>query len=303
MDVLNAMKIFRAVAERGGFSAAAASLGLSKASVSKQVAALEDRLGARLFNRTTRKLSLTEVGQGYLDRASRILDDVAETEALVTRHHASPCGTLRINAPMSFGLMHLSPALCDFMARYPDLTVDLGLNDRRIDLIEEGVDAAVRIGVLDDSSLIARKLAPCRFAVCAAPDYWQTHGKPERPEDLGAHDCFVYTYGPHPFEWRFDGPDGRTAVRVEGTLRANNGQILLDAVRGGHGIGLFPTFMAGADLRAGTLERGLDRYTVPEQGIFIVYPPGRHLSAKVRAFVDFLADRFGGEPSWDHPAG
>lgn len=303
MDVLSAMRVFQTVADRGGFSAAAAQLNLSKASVSKQVSALEDHLGARLLNRTTRRLALTEVGQAYLARVRSILDDVAETESAVGRHHAAPCGTLKVNAPMSFALLHLSPALCDFMKRYPDLTVELNLTDRRVDLVEEGVDVAVRIGRLADSSLIARRIAPARLAVCAAPAYLAEHGSPRTPADLAGHDCCVYTVGERRDEWRFTGPDGGHTVHVAGRLRADNGQILRDAVLAGHCIGLFPTFMVGADLREGRLVRVLESYDIGEAGLYAIYPPGRHLSAKVRAFVDYLAERFGPEPSWDHPAG
>lgn len=303
MDVLGAMNVFRTVADKGGFSTAAKQLGISKASVSKQVAALEDRLGARLLNRTTRQLSLTEVGQGYLDRIRQILDDVTETETAVSRHHAAPCGTIRVSAPMSFGLLHLSPALCDFMARYPDLSVDLTLNDRRVDLVEEGFDVALRIGALADSSLIARRIAPARLAVCATPAYWDAHGRPATPDDLVHHNACVYTIVDRPDVWSFIGPDGPQSVKVSGRLRANNGQVLRDAAVSGHAVILSPTFLVGPDLRTGRLERVLENYPAKEAGIFAVYPPGRHLSAKVRAFVDFLVERFGPEPAWDHPAG
>lgn len=303
MDILRAMRVFRTVAERDGFSAASRTLGLSKASVSKQVSALENHLGVRLFNRTTRHLSLTEVGQGYLERVVSILGDVDEIEGAVRQQHANPCGTLRVNAPMSFGLMHLSPALCDFMDRYSDLTIDLTLNDRFVDVVDEGYDLAVRIGKLTDSSLIARKLSPARFAICAAPSYWAEKGMPTRPGDLADHACFPYTNVETPTLWRFTGPEGPEVVRVDGRLYVNNGQVILDAVRKGLGVGLFPTFMVGSDLRDGTLTSALETYAIEEAGVYAVYPPGRHLSAKVRVFVDFLVERFGGEPYWDHPAG
>lgn len=304
MDVLSAMRIFRTVADKGGFSTAAKTLNISKASVSKQVSALEERLGARLLNRTTRRLSLTEIGQGYLDRARQILDDVEETESAVSLHHAAPCGTIRVNAPMSFGLQHLSPALCDFMSRYPDLSVDLSLNDRRIDLIEEGVDVALRIGRLADSSLIARRIAPARFAVCASPAYWDTHGRPQTPSDLASHLVGVYTMTDKPAVVTFIAPDGtEETVKVSGRLKANNGKVLHDAALADQAVVMSPTFMVGSDLRAGRLEQVLSAYGFPDAGIYAVYPPGRHLSAKVRAFVDFLVERFGPEPSWDHPAG
>jgi len=299
MEKLDGLAVFARVVEAGTFSAAARQIGLSKSAVSKQVAGLEDRLGARLLNRTTRRLSLTEVGVDFYERCRRIITEVEEAELAVSRLHAEPRGLLRINAPMSFGFRHLAPALPDFMARYPEVTVDLALNDRMVDLIDEGYDIAVRIARLADSSLVARKLAPNRTVICAAPAYWRHHGRPDHPNDLKRHNCLVYTYMLSGNELTFAGPDGRVSVKVTGSLRANNGDALRAAALGGIGVLATPTFIVGEDLRAGRLETVLKDYEDSDQSVYAVYPHSRHLSAKVRAFVDFGVERFGPKPYWD----
>ncbi len=299
MDNLSALAVFARVVEAGGFSAAARQLGLSKSAVSKQVSRLEDRLGARLLNRTTRRLSTTEVGAAFYQRCQRIVAEVEEAELAVSRLHGEPRGTLRVNAPMSFGILHVAPALPGFMALHPELRVDMVLNDRQVDLIEEGFDVAVRIARLTDSSLIARKLAPLRQAVCATPEYWRRHAMPARPEDLAGHNCLLYTYLPNPGEWRFRGPEGPFTVSISGNLRVNNGDALKEAALGGLGVFLGPTFIVGEELRDGRLEAGLEEFAENEGAIYAVFPHSRHLSAKVRAFVDFLAERFAPSPYWD----
>lgn len=298
MDPFGGMAVFAAVVEAGSFSAAAAALGLSKSAVSKQVARLEDRLGARLLNRTTRTLALTEVGRDYFERAKRILAEVEEAETAVGRLHAEPRGTLRVNAPMSFGTRHVAPALPALLARYPDLGVDLVLNDRVVDVLDEGFDVSIRIVRMEDSSLVARRLSGFRRVVCASPDYWRRHGRPAHPDDLAGHECLIYGYLAQPLDWPFAGPDGRFRVRVSGRFRANNGDAIRAAALGGLGVALAPSFIVGDDLDAGRLETALEDFEEPDLAIWAVYPPGRHLSAKVRAFVDFLADRFGREPRW-----
>jgi DNA-binding transcriptional LysR family regulator len=299
MDSFSAILVFTRVAETGSFSAAARDLGLSKSAVSKRLAALEDRLGARLVNRTTRRLSLTEVGAAFHERAVRILAELEEAEQTVSRLHAEPRGTLRVNMPMSFGIRHVAPALAEFMARYPELRVAMELTDRRVDMIEEGVDLAIRIAELPDSSLIARRLAPARRAVCASPDYWKCHVRPRDPAELTGHNCLIYTYLAEQREWRFKGPKGPLSVRVSGSLEANNGDALRDAALAGLGVYLAPTFIIGEDLRAGRLEEVLADYQDSRLSVYAVYPHRQHLSAKVRAFVDFLVERFGPEPYWD----
>jgi DNA-binding transcriptional LysR family regulator len=298
MDRLAAMEAFVRVVERGGFTAAAEDLRLSRAMVSKHVQDLEAHLGARLLNRTTRKVSLTEVGRVYHERCAQILADIAETESAVGALQARPRGRLRINAPVSFGALHLTAAVADYMAAHAEVTVELTLNDRVVDLVEEGYDLAVRIARLADSSLIARRLAPCRMVVCASPAYLERRGRPRRPADLAGHDCLDYRYQARE-EWQFEGPEGPVSVRVRGSLEANNGDALRAAAVRGTGVVLQPSFIVGADLAAGRLVPVLPGYRVPELAIHAVYPPGRHLSAKVRSFIDFLAPRYGERPAWD----
>jgi len=299
MARLDEMGVFAAVVESGGFSAAARSLGLSKSAVSKQVGRLEDRLGVRLLNRTTRRLSLTEAGTAFYAACRRVLDEAETAERAVSNLASAPRGLLKLNAPMSFGFLHLSGAIPAFHARYPQITVAAAMNDRFVDLVEEGYDVALRIGALQDSSLIARRLAPCRNVLCASPDYLAHHGRPHRPEDLAGHACLLYANAANPHEWVMNGPDGRQAVAVDGPLIANNGDVLCGAALGGMGITRLPTFIVGAHLRDGRLEVVLPDHPVPEQGIHAVYPHNRNLSVKVRVFVDFLAERFGPEPYWD----
>lgn len=299
MDNLTGMAVFARVVEHESFTAAARELALSKSTVSKHVSRLEDRLGARLLNRTTRRLSLTEVGRVFYVRCRRIVEEAAEAEQEVTRLHAEPRGTLRLNVPHTFGTLHVAPALPQFMTRYPDICVDLDLDDRVVDMVEEGYDMAIRITRLPDSSLIARKLAPFRVAVCASPDYWRQHARPVRPEDLKQHNCLNYKYLLTGDAWPFHGPGGKQPVRVGGNLRANNGEALRSAALGGLGVFMAPTFIVGEDLQAGRLEEVLHELTEPGRDIYAVYPETRHLSAKVRAFIDFLVERFGPDPYWD----
>ena len=298
MDNLAGVAVFAAVVEAQSFTEAARRLGMSKAAVSKQVSRLEERLGARLLNRTTRRLSLTEVGAAYYERCARIVAEAEEAELAVTRLHEVPRGTLRVDAPVSFGLQYLAPVLPTFMARHPELHVDLTFNDRIVDLVAEGYDLAVRIGRLPDSTLVARKLAESRSLVCAAPQYWEKHGRPERPADLAAHNCFGYSYLATRNEWRFRGPDGPVPVRVSGSLTANNGDALREAAVAGLGVALIPVFMACDDFRAGRLEPVLRDFAPDLAGIHAVYPHNRHLSAKVRAFVDFLVEALDPAP-WE----
>ncbi len=299
MDRLTSMEVFTRVAEAGSFSAAARQLGLSKSAVSKHVMALEERLGARLINRTTRRLSLTEVGAAYHAWCARIAADVAEAEISVSRLHSEPRGLLKVNAPMSFGYLHLAPAIPDFLARHPDMRVEMTMNDRFVDLVDEGYDVAVRIGRLADSSLIARRLAPSRTVLCGAPSYFREHGVPEAPDDLARHNCLIYSYQASHELWRFTGAKGEHTVRVRGNLTANNGDALRAAALRGLGVAMLPAFLVGGDVQAGVLQAVLGEFELPESAIYAVYPHNRHMSAKLRAFVDFLVERFGPEPYWD----
>jgi DNA-binding transcriptional LysR family regulator len=300
MDHLRTIQAFVRVAESGSFSQAARRLRSSKSAVSRQVAALEAELAARLFHRTTRSLNLTEAGRGYFERASRILADLEEANLSVSRLQAAPRGRLRVNAPMSFGFLHLAPAIPDFLSRYPQIEVDMIMNDRFVDLVDEGFDVAVRIGRLEDSSLVARKLAPIRRAVCASPTYLKTRGVPHSPDDLTAHECLCYSNVAVANEWGFTAPDGRPwPVQVKGRLSTNNGDALVAAALGGLGLVNQPTFIVGHHLQVGTLIAVLDEFVRQDLAVSAVYPHSRHLSPKVRAFVDFLVERFGPRPYWD----
>lgn len=301
LDHLAAMAVFARVVEDGSFTAAARALGLSKSAVSKQIGRLEDRLGVRLLNRTTRRLSLSEAGEAFYERCRRAVAEAEAAEAAVSRLAAAPRGALRVNAPMSFGLQHVVPALPEFLARYPELDVDLALNDRYVDLVEDGYDVGVRIGRLGDSSLIARRLARSRRVPLAALDYLRRRGRPLHPTDLRNHDCLTYAYqAERSGLWRFRGPGGAVRVEVGGRLRANNGDALREAALAGLGIALLPTFIAGDDLRAGRLTALLQDWQEEGEGdVHAVYPAARNLSPKVRVFVDFLAARFGDPPYWD----
>lgn len=298
-DRLGEIEAFMAIVEGGSFTAAAEQLGLSRAAVSKQLMGLEDRLGVRLLNRTTRRCSMTEVGTAYYERCRQILADLDEAEREAGQTGMRPRGVLKVNAPVTFGTMHLAPALPELLAAWPDMSVELALNDRTIDLLDEGFDVAVRIGRLADSSLIARRLAPCRFVCCAAPAYLAAHGTPRHPGELAGHECLLYSYTAGRDGWEFTGPAGPLTVKVKGRLTANNGEALLAAAAAGLGISLSPTFMVGDELVSGRLVAILRDYPVPERGIHAVWAPGRHLSAKIRTFVDFLARRFAPEPYWD----
>ncbi len=301
MDSLSEMAVFARLVDAGSFTGAAKALGISKSAVSKQIARLEDRLAVRLLHRTTRRLALTEVGRVFYDHCARLLVEAETAEAAVANLRAAPRGVLKVNSPMSFGTLHIAPAIPDFLARYPEMQVEMVMSDRMVDLLAEGFDVGVRIGHLPDSSLIARRLAPSRRVVCGAPEYLARCGRPKHPDDLIRHNCLRYTYSAANGDWYFDGPDGRIDVRVQGTLAANNGEALRAAALAGLGLIVSPTFIVGPDLLAGRLEAVLTRYCGDDSALYAVYPHKRHLSAKVRAFVDFLAERFGPDPYWDCP--
>lgn len=302
LPLLDGMAIFAAVIDSGSFTAAARALGLSKSAVSKRIAALEDALGTRLIDRTTRRLRLTEAGEEYYEAAARVVHEAEEAALAVAHYQSEPRGLLRVSVPMSFGQRHVVPHIAEFLARHPRLSLQLDLDDRRVDLIGEGYDLAIRIAALPDSTLVARRLAPARRVLCGAPDYFARHGRPRRPEDLRAHNCLGYDYLATRDEWRFAGRGGAVSVRVAGTFRANNGDALLALARAGVGLVLGPTFMACEDLAAGRLETCLDDWNADIDGIFAVYPQRRHVPPKVRVFVDYLAARYGPAPYWEPDA-
>ncbi|WP_136413707.1 LysR family transcriptional regulator [Herbaspirillum sp. ST 5-3] len=299
MDQFSALKAFCRVVEAGGFSAAAAELNVSHTLMSKQVRQLESLLGAQLLNRTTRKLALTEAGTAYYARARRILDDLQDADLAIMQHHASPRGTLRINAPMAFGTLDMASWLPHFMARYPDLSVDLVCNDRYVDLIEEGFDVAMRLARdMPDSTLMAKKLAVTPTLLVASPSYLKQHGTPCAPEDLAKHNCLTYTLVPKPNEWMFAMPDGshRTVV-VRGSLQANTGIALRSAALAGTGIATTASFIVHEDLARGTLVPVLPEFPLRARKLYAVYPHNRHLSPKVRAFIDFATEVYRA-PEW-----
>jgi len=281
------------VVKHHSFSAAADELGLSKSSVSKQIRALEDRLGARLLDRTTRRMRLTEVGAAFHDRCAAIVTAAEEAELAVTQLQMTPRGRLRISAPVSLGQRYLTDVVDDYLTLYPDVEIELDLSDRFVDLVDEGYDLAIRVGALPDSSLVARKLADSRRVVVGSPSYLADHGVPQTPADVGAHECLLYTYSQVPADvWRFDGPDGEISIRVHGRLRTNNGDVLAAAAGDGIGIAMLPDFIVAAELRAGRLQAALSDMCQSLGGIYAVYPHNRHLSANVRLFVDELVATF-----------
>lgn len=294
MDRLSQLRAFINVGESGGFSKAAARLGLSKSMISRLIGALESDLGVRLLQRTTRSVTLTEAGRGYLERCRRILADLEDADLGVSRLQAEPRGQLRISAPVSFGIRHLGPALPDFFDRFPEIGVELSLTDRFVDLVEEGVDVAVRIGRLSDSSLIARHLCPVRMAICASPAYFQRRGMPETVAALAGHEC-ILRHDSHG-TWHF--ADG-LSVSVSGRLSTNDGDMVRIMALAGCGLAYLPTFFVGRDIREKRLVAVLERFVPQDRALHAVYPHGRHLSPKVRAFVDFLAARFAPDPYWD----
>ncbi|MEH6477810.1 MAG: substrate binding domain-containing protein [Sneathiella sp.] len=246
---------------------------------------------------------MTDEGRAYLEHCRRILAEARDAEDSLDSLNAEPHGLLRINAPMSFGILHMGSAIADFMQAHPNIHVELVLNDRLVDLVEDGFDMAIRIARLPDSSLIARRLAPCRRIVVASPDYWNRHGRPTHPDQLVDHEALIYDYLAEPGTWSFKGPEGSFTVNVKGRLRANNGNVMLAAARQGLGVDLLPTFFCYDELARGELEPMLQAFEDDPISVYAVYPHRRHLTSRVRSFVDFLVDRFGERPYWDVDAG
>jgi DNA-binding transcriptional LysR family regulator len=303
MDSLTDIVVFVRVVDDGSFTRAAERLKLSRSVVSKYVTRLEGRLGARLLNRTTRRLSLTEAGRIFYERSRRGLQDIEEAEAEVSRLQEKPRGVLRINSPMSFGILHIAPALPEFLAQHPEVSVEMNLDDRVVDVIEEGFDVSIRITEMPDSSLIARRLAACRHVIVAAPAYLEKHGTPRTPEDLRDHNIISFSYQASANDWHFISPDNKqVSVPVSGSMQANNSLALREALLRGVGITRTPTFVVGKDVQDGHLLPILGNYRTLEVSIYLVYPQRRHLSPKVRAFVDFMADRISEPPYWDTAA-
>jgi DNA-binding transcriptional LysR family regulator len=293
------MQAFARVVEQGSFAKAADRLGISTSACSRHVADLEAHLDARLLNRTTRRLSLTESGQAFYERCVQLLSDLEEAEQAAAVSAARPRGTLKLSCGISFGVRHVARLVGAFVARHPEVRFDVQLADRFVDLVEEGFDLALRIGESPTQNLIARKLGETRLVPCAAPLYLREHGAPETPADLTRHACLTYEYLPLRNVWRFQDRSGMEhAIRIAGPVHANNGDMLAAAAAEGIGIAMEPDFVVAADLAAGRLVRILADYAPALTSIYAVYPSRRHLSAKVRAFVDFLAERFAQAGDW-----
>lgn len=282
------MTVFVAIVDAGSFVGAADALGMSKAAVSRHIVALESRLGVRLLQRTTRRLSLTEEGQIFYQRAREVLNAMDEAESTVSERALEPGGRIRINVPVSYGIACLAPLWSGFMARYPKVELDISLNDRVVDLIEEGYDMAVRISALPSSSLICRRLATTRMMLCASPDYLRRRGIPTTPAELLHHDTLTYTLLTNHEEWYFQGPEGQARTRIRPKVLSNNGDTCRMIALQGGGITLQPDFILGADVRGGALTELLPDYKTQELGVYAVFPSRRQLSLKVRHMVDYL---------------
>ncbi|MEL6125814.1 MAG: LysR family transcriptional regulator [Pseudomonadota bacterium] len=293
MDRLSEMEAFIAVVDHGGFTDAARKMGMSKSAISKHVSSLEGRLGARLLNRTTRRVNPTEIGMAYYDKATRVLTEATDADAMVTSMQSEPRGQLRISAPVSFGTTHLSAAVGEFLLEYPDVSINMVLDDRFVEMVSEGFDLAIRIGELPDSTLRARKIAQGTLKLVASPEYLAARGHPECIEDLGDHNLLHYSNLATGNYWKLVGPKGAERhVRVGGQFTANNGEALMRAAERGLGIALVPTFIIRDKIDAGSLVEILPASAPTDLGVWAVYPAGRFPQPKLRAFVEFMVKYF-----------
>ncbi|MEJ2621502.1 MAG: LysR family transcriptional regulator [Candidatus Thiodiazotropha sp.] len=300
MNRLESLQSFVAVVESGQFTIAAERLGIGKSVISRRVSELEEHLGALLLQRTTRTLSLTDAGREFYPRAVQVLEDLDEAEQSVLRSQQELSGRLRLAAPLSFGLIHLPNALTGFSNLHPRVVLDIDLNDSEVDLVQEGVDLALRIGNLDNSTMVARPLAPINFVLCASPDYLQRLGTPQSLEALAQHKGLCYSNLPEPQKWRFIDPIGRTqTIRIPLQMQSNNGQLLLNAASAGVGICLSPTFIAYQAIQDGRLKAILTDYQIPSVTAYAIYPNRRFIPQRVRALADYLREQFGDQPYWD----
>jgi DNA-binding transcriptional LysR family regulator len=300
MQDISAMPVFTAVVEQGSFSRAAEKLSITKSAVSKRISGLEAQLGVKLLHRTTRKLSLTEAGQGYFEHALRALQAAQEAEYSATALQQVPHGTLRISVPMSFGRLHIAPIIPAFLKQYPQIDIHMDMSDTWTDIIAEGFDIALRAGDLPDSSLIARKLTPLHSVLCASPDYLAEHGIPEVPQELVHHNCILYTYHTVVNEWVFIKNGEEETVRISGNYQVNNSEALRESLLQGLGIGRLVTFAAGEDIKAGRLIPVLDTYKMPYKTLYAVFPDKQYMPEKIRVFIDFILKYLGGDnPYWD----
>jgi DNA-binding transcriptional LysR family regulator len=300
MNPFISMNVFRRVVELGSFSAAAARLRISNAAASKHVQALENRLGAQLLTRTTRRMRLTDAGRSFFERCARILDDLAEAEGDASQLNSAPRGLLRVRAPVSLGAAHIGRAIAAFLARYPDIVIELTLNDRFTDPVEEGFDIALRIAAdLAGSDPAARPIAPVERVVCAAKRYLRMRGCPATPDELQRHNCIVYTRGESPDSWRFSGPGGQCRIAARGNYRCNNSIILREALLDGVGIALLPTFVVAGDIASGRLQVLLKDYYAEPRTLYAILPQGHEPSPKARVFLEFLSESFVTGNRWE----
>jgi DNA-binding transcriptional LysR family regulator len=299
MDKLASLRAFVKVVELGSFSEAGRQLRLSRSAVSKYVGDLEQSLGVQLLNRTTRHASPNENGQAYFERALGILSDIDAADQAVAQLQSTPRGLLRVNAPMSFGTLQLGSAVADFMERYPELQLQLVLSDDLVDPVQDGFDVTLRIAELESSSLIARKIVPIDRAICASPSYLDRHGVPAHPRELRNHVSLTYGFLLTGNQWKLTGEDGDHWIQPSWSLCVNNAEVLRDAAIKGRGVALLPTFIAGDALHDGRLVSVLSGWKAPPLTLYAIYPPTRHLSVKVRLLIDFLVERFSGDPPWN----
>jgi LysR family transcriptional regulator, regulator for bpeEF and oprC len=294
MQDLRTLAIFVKVAERLSFVRAAADLGITQSGVSNAIARLEDQIGTRLLARTTRKVSLTEHGAAFFERCRQALAEIEEAELVLKDAQLKPSGNLHVDMPVSFGRLKMVPLLGAFRALYPDIKLRVTFNNRYIDLVEEGVDVSIRLGRLHDSSLIARRLTGAQYSIVAAPSYFAKHGKPKRPADLAAHDCIAFTFreGRHARDWRFIEGGVETVLTPKGTMSFSDGAAVCDAAIAGYGLAQLQDYFADAAVASGKLDMVLDKFKPPVEPIWVVYPQTRHLTPKVRVFVDFIAAQF-----------
>ena len=300
MEIANLMILFVETVDHGNFSAAARSLSLSPSAVSRQIRRLEDRLGVRLLNRSTRSITLTDEGRALYERCAPIAAEIAQAEEMVTSMGGEVQGVLRVTATVAFAKAHLLPLFPEFLRRHPKLNLALELTDRPVDLVEEGIDVAIRFTEqIADLSVVARKLVNNKRVVCAAPAYLETHGTPQTPEDLLRHNCLRLSTVSQFNDWEFDGPEGKRVLRVTGNFQANSADAVYHALLAGVGVARLSTYLVGEDIRAGRLIRLLPDYTYEKADLLAIYPDRRNLSPKVRAFVDFLTERFAPVPPWE----
>lgn len=292
MDRFLEMQTFNAVVDAGSFVKAADALAMSKAAVSRYVVDMETRLGVRLLHRTTRRLSLTDEGQIFYGRSKELLAQLAEAEDEITSRSDAASGLLRINAPFTFGVLHLAPLWGAFRAQHPKVKLDVTLADRLVDLVEEGYDVAIRIAKLENSSLVSKRLATTRMVLCASPQYLKLHGSPMHPGELAQHSVISYSYLSTRDEWHFKGPQGPVSVKTKPCIHTNNGDTCRAAALASHGIILQPSFLVGDDLASGALVELMPEFRSLEIGIYAVYPSRKHVSPKVRALIDFLTHHF-----------